>query len=197
VDAPLPLSAPLSIAHARAYLPAMSILSSLFTKKPDPRAVMRPLYDAIVARGRNPDWYLAGVPDTQDGRFEVIASVVALVLLRLEREAGQDQNSVWLTETFIDDMDGQLRSIGVGDFVVGKHVGKMMAALGGRLTALRDAGDDAALVRAAVVRNIWDGEDPGAPADAAAAMLVRLRADLAGTDLDAILAARLPFVVRP
>ena len=55
--------------------------------------------------------------------------------------------SVLLTEIFIDDMDGTLRQIGIGDYVVGKHVGRMMGALGGRLTAFaRRAGgglDDA------------------------------------------------------
>src|SRR3546814_6821397 len=45
------------------------------------------------------------------------------------------QAAVDLTERFIDDMDGQLRQIGIGDFVVGKHVGKMMGALGGRMDA--------------------------------------------------------------
>ncbi len=44
-----------------------------------------------------------------------------------------------LTEIFIDDMDATLRQIGIGDYVVGKHVGRMMSALGGRLAAFRAA----------------------------------------------------------
>ena len=80
------------------------------------------------------------MPDTIDGRFDMIAAILALVLLRLEAEgeAGRDP-SVLLTEIFIDDMDGTLRQIGIGDYVVGKHVGRMMSALGGRLAAFRDA----------------------------------------------------------
>ncbi|WP_204310223.1 ubiquinol-cytochrome C chaperone family protein, partial [Enterobacter cloacae] len=70
--------------------------------------------------------------------------------------------STHLTEVFIDDMDGQLRQIGIGDIVVGKHVGKMMGMLGGRLGAYREAlaagGFDEALVR-----NLYRGEAP-APA---------------------------------
>ena len=93
------------------------------------------LYNSAVAQARRPDWYLAGgVPDTMDGRFEMVALVLSLVLIRLEGEAGDParQLSADLADRFIDDMDGSLRQEGVGDQVVGKHVGRMMAALGGR-----------------------------------------------------------------
>ena len=56
-----------------------------------------------------------------------------------ETEANLATPSVRLTELFVDDMDGQLRESGVGDLVVGKHVGRLMGALGGRLGALRNA----------------------------------------------------------
>jgi hypothetical protein len=91
---------------------------------------MLPLYQAVVHRGRAVHWYVeGGVPDTLDGRFDMIAAVLTLVLLRLE-QADLRHESVWLTELFIDDMEGQLRQIGIGDLVVGKHVGRMMSALG-------------------------------------------------------------------
>ena len=93
-----------------------------------------PLYAAIVAQARAPDWYVAGaVPDTIDGRFDMVATVLALVLLRLEAEPAGLAASARLTEQFVTDMDGQLREIGIGDVVVGKHMGRMMGALGGRL----------------------------------------------------------------
>src|SRR4051794_41844986 len=67
----------------------------------------------------------------------MVAAVTALVLLRLEAEGeGGRAPAVLLTETFIDDMDATLRQVGIGDYVVGKHVGRMMSALGGRLAAL-------------------------------------------------------------
>jgi hypothetical protein len=45
------------------------------------------LYEAVTAQGRRPHWYEAGaVPDTIDGRFDMIAAVLAMVLLRLESE---------------------------------------------------------------------------------------------------------------
>lgn len=152
-----------------------------------------PLYTAVVRRGREDHWYLAGgVPDTVDGRFDMIAAVLAMVLLRLEGDAAAAPLSAHLTERFVEDMDGQLRQMGIGDIVVGKHIGKMMSMLGGRLGAYRDglaAGD----LRPALVRNLYRGEAP-APAALAhvAAQLTALYAALAATPLDALAAGDLP-----
>jgi cytochrome b pre-mRNA-processing protein 3 len=55
------------------------------------------------------------------------------------------------------DMDGTLRQDGIGDQVVGKHIGRMMAALGGRLGAYRDAGGDDGTMAEALRRNLWLG----------------------------------------
>lgn len=170
----------------------MSLLKSIFGEAKQ-RAPLEPLYRAIVARGRDPAWYREGkVPDTIDGRFDMIAAILALVLLRLEAEgaAGRDP-SVLLTELFIDDMDGTLRQIGIGDYVVGKHVGRMMSALGGRLAAFR-AGREPGF-RDAVERNIFH-EAP--PSQAAVAMvadrLERFAGALDGTALPGLLAGNLP-----
>ncbi len=122
-------------------------------------------YRAIVTEARTADWYLAGaVPDTVDGRFDVVALVLALVLVRLEADGEPArQLSADLTDRFIADMDGSLRELGIGDPTVGKQVGKMVSALGGRLGAYREAlaGGDLA---AALARNLYRG----APVDPAA-----------------------------
>lgn len=106
----------------------------------DTRDALAPLYRGIVATARRPVWYRAGgVPDTMDGRFDMVASILTLVLLRLEREGEAGAlPAARLTELFIDDMDGQLRQQGIGDIVVGKHIGRMMSALGGKLGAFRE-----------------------------------------------------------
>jgi cytochrome b pre-mRNA-processing protein 3 len=135
----------------------MTLLQRLFGK-PD-RGPAPMLYDAVVARARQPHWYAnGGVPDSVDGRFDMIAAIMALVLLRLEGEADTAAPSALLAECFIDDMDSQLREIGIGDVVVGKHIGKMMGMLGGRLGAYREglAGD----LRPALVRNLYRGNPP-------------------------------------
>jgi cytochrome b pre-mRNA-processing protein 3 len=119
------------------------------------------LYRAIVAEARSPDWYLAGsVPDTVDGRFDAVALVLALVLIRLEGDGdGARQFSADLTERFIADMDGSLRELGIGDPTVGKQVGHMVSALGGRLGAYRDALAGTDDLGAALARNLYRGAD--------------------------------------
>ncbi|WBO22642.1 ubiquinol-cytochrome C chaperone family protein [Sphingomonas abietis] len=122
---------------------------------------MMPLYNAIVAAARLPHWYLDGrVPDTLDGRFDMVSSLLALVLLRLEAlgDAAREP-AARLTELFISDMDGQLRQHGIGDLVVGKHVGRMMSQLGGRLSAYRDALTADGDLGGAIERNIHRGAD--------------------------------------
>ena len=141
----------------------MSLLTRLFGKS-DEQEVMRPLYNAVIARGREPHWYLDGaVPDTIDGRFEMLSAVLSLVINRLEPEFDQRQNVAWLTELFVSDMDGQLREIGIGDMVVGKHMGRMMSALGGRIGAYGEGLREGTL-EAALVRNLYRGEQPTAGA---------------------------------
>jgi len=168
-------------------------LTGLFrrrTREPELAA----LYGAIVAAARSPDWYRYGaVPDTLDGRFDMIAAVFALVLLRIEAEgeAGRAPAAT-LTERFIDDMDGQLRQLGIGDIVVGKHIGRMMGALGGRLGALREAfaGGD---LDGAIDRNIYRGAVPGDGAHAAVREgLTGLRARLAGAPAAELIAGGWP-----
>jgi len=151
-----------------------------------------PLYNAVVTRGRAEHWYLDGaVPDTVDGRFDMIAAVLAMVLIRLEAEPAAAALSAHLTERFVDDMDGQLRQMGIGDIVVGKHIGKMMSMLGGRIGAYRDgiaAGD----LGPALVRNLYRGTAPDAVAVAhVAAALTALHAGLAGMPLDRLTAGEI------
>jgi cytochrome b pre-mRNA-processing protein 3 len=135
----------------------MSFLARLFGPGRDDRATVRPLWHAVVAASRGKAWYAEyGIADTLPGRFDAITLVLSLVLLRMEREPALVEPSVRLTELFVDDMDGQLRESGVGDMVVGKHMGRLMSTLGGRLGAYRDAlatADDSALSEA-ITRNV-------------------------------------------
>src|SRR3546814_19642618 len=89
----------------------------------------------------------------------MISLVLALVLHRIDDDPEQGLAGVQLTELFVNDMDGQMRQIGFGDMVVGKPVGRMMSALGGRLGAYR-AADGTAELRAALIRYPWRGNAP-------------------------------------
>ena len=146
----------------------MSFLSRLFgNKAPDPNEIMRPLYLAVIAKGREPHWYEDGaVPDSMDGRFAMISSILALVLLRMEALPELGQPAAWLTEIFVEDMDAQMREAGLGDVIIAKDMGKVMGVLGGRIGAYRSAlteGGDAVLGEA-VDRNIYGGDDTMAAA---------------------------------
>ena len=156
---------------------------------------MLPLYRAVVDAARDPQWYReGGVPDTVTGRFDMLVAVIALVLVRMERMEGDQakRDSVLLTETFIADMDESLLEIGVGDYSVGKHVGRMVGALGGRLTAFREASSEHDF-SPAVNRNIFHEAPPSD--DALSLVTARLAAfdkALAGLSHDALVEGRLP-----
>lgn len=125
----------------------MSFLKRLFGR--DRRDELRPLWHATVANSREPEWYAdCAVEDTVEGRFDMIALVLSLVLLRMEQSDSLAPKTALLTELFVADMDRQLRDSGVGDLSVGKNIGRLMEALGGRLGSLRaslEEQDDAAL----------------------------------------------------
>jgi cytochrome b pre-mRNA-processing protein 3 len=172
----------------------MFSLRKLFKSEPDPREARRPLWDAVVATARAPHWYAQGtVPDTLDGRFDMISLILALVLHRIDEDPEAALAGVQLTELFVNDMDGQMRQIGFGDMVVGKQIGRMVGALGGRLGAYR-AADGSDELRAALVRNLWRGKEP--PAAGLAHVMARVaaqRAALAATPVDTLVVAeRLP-----
>ncbi len=173
----------------------MSLLSRIWGGRSD-RAQLEPLYRALVAIGRDPAWYREGrVPDTLNGRFDMIAAVLALVLIRLEREDKPEARSATtlLTELFIEDMDGSLRQVGIGDLVVGKHMGRVMSAFGGRLGAFRPAVADPAAMEAAVDRNIFHEAAPAPEAPRyVAERLGRFAARLEATPLAALLAGEAP-----
>jgi len=175
-----------------------SSLRKLFRSDPDPREARRPLWNAVVAAARAPHWYAdGGVPDTLDGRFDMISLVLALVLHRIDDDPDHALAAVQLTELFVDDMDGQMRQVGFGDMVVGKQIGRMVGALGGRLGAYR-AADGSDELKAALVRNLWRGKEaPDAGLAHVEAEIAKLRAGLAAMPVATLIVAdRLPGQAR-
>jgi cytochrome b pre-mRNA-processing protein 3 len=168
----------------------MNLLSRLFRSTPDPREALRPLWHRVVEISREPQWYTdCDVADSVAGRFDMITAVLALVLLRLEREEECRPQAALLTELFVEDMDGQLRESGVGDIVVGKHIGRLMASLGGRLGAYRAAMADETALEEALRRNVTliEGRGP----EALAKRLRGLSAELGELPAADILAGRI------
>jgi cytochrome b pre-mRNA-processing protein 3 len=112
---------------------------TLFRKREVNPAAM--LYDSVVRAARLPDWYRdAGVPDTIDGRYCVLATLLALTDLRLaEGDEAARALSPRLTELFVGDLDVQLRESGLGDPTLGKTVRNLVTGLSGRIGQWRTA----------------------------------------------------------
>ena len=166
----------------------MALLERLLGRKPA-EIELRPLWHRVVEIAREPQWYATGgIADSLPGRFDAITIVLSLVLLRMEASEPVRGHTARLTELFVADMDGQLRQSGVGDVVMGKHMGRLMSALGGRIDAFRAglAELDDALLAAAVERNVTliEGADTAAVAQAMRA----LAATLTQTDDAALIA---------
>jgi len=171
----------------------LSFLSRLLGKRPDDRETLRPVWQRVVDIARAPGWYASlGVADSKEGRFDMVTLVLALVMIRMEREPELAESSALLTEHFIADMDGQLRESGIGDPTVGKHVRKLITTLGGRLGALRAAlpGEEAALVPV-LERNVTTL--PGCDHAALARAVLSLHDVIGQTTTDALLSGNFAF----
>lgn len=99
------------------------------------------LFGAASAEARETHYYSAGgVPDTIDGRFAMLATILALLLVRLEREgADGDRVSVALTERFVTVMESEHRELGLGDPALGRRVRKLVGSLARRVELWRAA----------------------------------------------------------
>lgn len=168
----------------------MSFLSRLLGTEPDPREALRPLWHRAVALARTPEFYSeCAVADTVAGRFDMITAVTACVMVRLEKSEMRTESALF-AELFVEDMEGQMRELGVNDVVVGKRMGKVMSSLGGRLGAYRPAlnNRDLAALTNAVERNVTFNE--GGSPQCAAQKLLSLMDDLSALSDDDLLAAK-------
>ena len=149
---------------------------------------------------RDPRLYHAlGVPDTLDGRFDLIALHAFLLVHRLQdaAEPGPALAQAVFDAMFVD-MDNNLREIGVGDLSVGKRVRAMWEAFHGRskvYAAAIDAADRAALA-ATLERNVWRGNAPDGAATALADLALAQAAHLAGQPLAAFTTGQVRFLVQ-
>ena len=158
-----------------------------------PRSRARDLYFAVVARARDPALYRAfGVPDTIDGRFEMIVLHAILVFRRLRDDPAGAELSDGLFETMTDDFDRSLREMGLGDVRVGKRVRQMARGFYGRAQAYDRGLAAAEPLEEAVRRNVFGTVAPTAEQVAAMADYVRrAAAALDRAALADLLAARL------
>ncbi len=159
-----------------------------------PRGTIESIYGMIVTQAREPVFYRdLGVPDTVNGRFDLLLVHLWVILRRLRGIEGGPALAQALFDRFCEDMDGNLREMGVGDLTVPKRMQAFGEAFYGRTAAydlaLTDGGE--ALAQA-FCKNIFDGKQTANAARLAAyagAALVAL------TELDdaALLAGSFKF----
>ena len=181
--------------------------SQIFNRS-EAREAARTLYQQIVAQARQPAFYAGcGVPDTVDGRFDMIALHVYLLLHRFRDDHNRaGETAQRLFDTMFEDMDRGLREMGAGDLGVGRRVKAMARAFYGRIAAYDAAlaqgeaapADGEAALAGALRRNLYRDCDPGAAEVAALAFYVRREtAALADRPLDELLDGRVEFGPAP
>jgi cytochrome b pre-mRNA-processing protein 3 len=122
------------------------------------------LYTASVKAARDPLYFeLLAVPDTLDGRFDLVGLFVALLIRRLRNFSSPGPALAQAVfDAMFADMDFNLREMGVGDISVGKRMRDMWEAFHGRAVAYESplAAGDLASLTAALARNVWRGAAP-------------------------------------
>jgi cytochrome b pre-mRNA-processing protein 3 len=118
------------------------------------------LYAACVERARARAFYASlKVPDTLDGRFDLVALHASLVLEALKRAGLSDElGSQFVTLVFAG-FEEALRELGVGDFGLTRRIKNMADAFYGRLDAYTQAMDDEASLQSAILRNVYRGDE--------------------------------------
>ncbi|HUK60079.1 MAG TPA: ubiquinol-cytochrome C chaperone family protein [Stellaceae bacterium] len=179
----------------------MTLGLGLLARRRERRAAVTEAYRAIVERARDPALFLRwGVPDTLDGRFELLALHAFLVLRRLKAAHGEAHEFAQaLFDTMFADLDRAVREMGATDIGVGRHVKEMARGFYGRVAAYEGglAGGEAEL-NAALERNLFGTGNPTSEQVAFAASYLRQQeAALAAVPLATILGGAIPFAPLP
>jgi cytochrome b pre-mRNA-processing protein 3 len=163
-----------------------------------PGGTIEAIYGMIVTQAREPIFYRdLGVSDTVNGRFDLLLLHLWLVLRRLRTvDGGQAISQVLsqaLFDRFCEDMDDNLREMGVGDQTVPKRMRAFGEAFYGRARAYDQAVDEGVEALALAIRkNILNGADTG-QARRLAAYALAAGHDLARADDAAVLGASFKF----
>jgi cytochrome b pre-mRNA-processing protein 3 len=172
------------------------MILTLFKRKAS-RNSLQAVYGAIVAAARHPRLYAEwGVPDTVDGRYDMIVLHTVLFLDRLAGEGeGAQGFAQGLTDEVFADMDRSLREMGVGDLSVGKKVRRMAEVFYGRARAYQGALRDgnAAALADALYRNAFAGTGERGGPSLLAAHALRLRRHLHERPIGPILSGKIDF----
>lgn len=173
------------------------MLFDLLVRRRGNAEIVDRLYAAVATIARDP-WFYAelGVPDSFEGRFDMLTLAAALALSRLQAlpSPGHDLASD-LADAIFREFDGALRETGVGDIVVPKRMKTMAGAFFGRAQAYAAAlAGGSETLDAAILRNIFNGRsDRVDAARALAEWALASQASLAAAGIEAFVEGRPPF----
>lgn len=136
------------------------------TRKARAGLLAKALHAAAISASRDPVFYREfGVPDTFDGRFDLLLLNMFLLAERLEAEVDKTRDArrvlQLVQEVMFDDFDRLLREMGVGDMSVGRHIRNMARAWAGRVNGYRMAlhdkhrAESEIALSEALLRNLW------------------------------------------
>jgi len=168
----------------------------------EPSAVVAGLYRSIMAQARQEAFFLElAVPDTLDGRFDLLVLHAFVVMHRLKGpEHGDPALSQELYEAMVNDLDRAVRELGVADMGVSKRVMAMVAGINGRLRAYdRGLAEGGEVLLAALDNNLYGTvrQVPPGVLEAMAGYLQESAAALAQLSLAQLRAGPLPFLPPP
>ena len=157
------------------------------------------LYIAAVEHARSPIFFLDfGVPDSVDGRFDLVIVHVMLLVRRLRQQgkAAAEVSQALLNLMFAD-MDRNLREMGVGDLSVGRQVKKMAKAFYGRAETWEQALDqDIEMVTSALAETVYRSvEVPSEPISSLASYVIAADKYLADLSTDTMISGEVEFPV--
>ncbi|HLG87863.1 MAG TPA: ubiquinol-cytochrome C chaperone family protein [Alphaproteobacteria bacterium] len=171
---------------------------TVLSPKAPPRRIAPLLYARLVQAARQPALYRdLKVPDTIEGRYEMVALHMALLLRRLQKEGrARAKLAQALLDYMAADFDRSIRELGIGDLGVARYMKRLGEGFYGRSGAYSDAlqqQDDSALSQA-LLRNAYAGTDPGDPILAIFCTYVRRQAEcLARQDSESIAAGEVGY----
>lgn len=132
------------------------MLALLKKKNPYAQAAHQ-AYACILEHARQTEFYeKLGVPDTFDGRFDLMVLHAYLILHRMLEDGKQEAETFnqALFDAIFADMDQTLREMGIGDMGVPKHMRKMMKGFNGRMHGYDEALEQGTFAQA-LKRNLY------------------------------------------
>jgi len=170
----------------------------LFVRRRKNRDVIERLYKAVVEQSRSVTFYQTiGVPDTLEGRFELLTLHMTLVSRRLKTlpSPGPDMSQDLVDLTFAQ-FEAALREIGVGDISIPKRMKVMASAYLGRASAYDEAlrKNDSGLLAEALARNLFGhAEKPPNAVEKVTNYVIQSSQALENAVIEDFYSAKLPF----